>query len=294
MAEMMDFVPAVIEHEDTLAPVSDYTLVALAEQAEKRVDALVKIKRAALKATNPKDWTNQNGNPYLQVSGAEKVGRIFGISWRISEPVKENLEGGHFDYTYKGYFTLAGATIEAIGTRSSKDGFFKRYGWNEGIKTELPASEIDAGDVKKAAYTNCIGNGISRLLGIRNLTWDDLKEFAGITQEQVAGIDYKKDGKKQDSITSEEAVTITVNVTDVRKKDGKSKNGKDFTKYTIKCDDGSDYGTFSEAIAKEANSAKNGAIPVVITYKASKFGNDIEALRLKEEPSQERLPGQDG
>ncbi|MDX9781198.1 MAG: hypothetical protein RBT66_09205 [bacterium] len=45
------------------------------------------------------DWTNQNGNPYLQVSGAEKVGRIFGISWRIDEPIKETLEGGHFSYT---------------------------------------------------------------------------------------------------------------------------------------------------------------------------------------------------
>jgi len=284
----------VVETHEALAPVNDYTLVALAEQAEKRVDALVKIKRAALKATSPKDWTNQNGNPYLQVSGAEKVGRIFGISWRIDEPVKENLEGGHFSYTYKGYFSLAGATIEAIGTRSSKDGFFKRYSWNQGEKTELPPSEIDAGDVKKAAYTNCIGNGVTRLLGIRNLTWEDLKEFAGITQDQVAGVDYKKDGKKQDAIASEEAITTTVNVTDVRKKEGKSKSGKDFTKYTIKGDDGNDYGTFSETIAKMAKEGKEGAIPVVITYKPSQFGNDIETLKLKEEPTQERLPGQEG
>lgn len=284
----------VVETHGALAPVNDYTLVALAEQAEKRVDALVKIKRAALKSTNPKDWTNQNGNPYLQVSGAEKVGRIFGISWRIDEPIKETLEGGHFSYTYKGYFTLAGATIEAIGTRSSKDGFFKRYSWNQGEKTELPPSEIDAGDVKKAAYTNCIGNGVTRLLGIRNLTWEDLKEFAGITQDQVAGVDYKKDGKKQDAIASEEAITTTVNVTDVRKKEGKSKSGKDFTKYTIKGDDGNDYGTFSETIAKMAKEGKEGAIPVVITYKPSQFGNDIETLKLKEEPTQERLPGQEG
>ena len=284
----------VVETHGALAPVNDYTLVALAEQAEKRVDALVKIKRAALKSTNPKDWTNQNGNPYLQVSGAEKVGRIFGISWRIDEPIKETLEGGHFSYTYKGYFTLAGATIEAIGTRSSKDGFFKRYKWEHGEKTELPPSEIDAGDVKKAAYTNCIGNGVTRLLGIRNLTWDDLHEFAGITQEQVSGVDYKKDGKKQEAITSEGAVTVTVNVTDVRKKEGKTKQGKEFTKYTVKADDNNEYGTFSETIAKLAKEAKEGAIPVVITYKSSQFGNDIETLKLKEEPTQERLPGQEG
>lgn len=284
----------VTEHEDALAPVSDYTLVALAEQAEKRVDAMVKIKRAALKSTNARDWTNQNGNPYLQVSGAEKVGRIFGISWRIDEPVKENLEGGHFSYTYKGYFSLAGATIEAIGTRSSKDGFFKRYSWDRGEKTELPPSEIDAGDVKKAAYTNCIGNGVTRLLGIRNLTWEDLREFAGITQDQVAGVDYKKDGKRQETIASEEAVTVTVNVTDLRKKVGTSKSGKDFTKYIVKDDNGNNYATFSETFAKIAKAGMDGAIPVVITYKPSQFGNDIETLKLKEEPSRERLPGEEG
>jgi len=111
----------VIDNE--VPAIGDSTLIALAEQADKRVKALNTIKKAALMATNARDWTDQNGNPYLQVSGSEKVGRIFGISWKIDEPVFEQEESGHFSYTYKGYFTVAGATIEAIGTRSSKDGF---------------------------------------------------------------------------------------------------------------------------------------------------------------------------
>ena len=167
----------------------DSTLLALAEQAEKRVTALNKIKKAALLATNARDWTDQNGNPYLQVSGSEKVGRVFGIAWKIDEPVFEQEESGHFSYTYKGYFTVAGATIEAIGTRSSKDGFFKRYVGKGEDRKELPPSEIDKGDLKKAAYTNCIGNGITRLLGLRNLTWADLEEFAGIRKDQVGRVD---------------------------------------------------------------------------------------------------------
>lgn len=161
-------------------------LITIAEQAEKRINAINKIKTIALKVTNQFDWIDQNGRPYLQVSGAEKIARLFGISWRIDEPVFEHEEGGHFSYTYKGYFTLGGVTIEAIGTRSSKDGFFKRY---DKEKKELPPSEIDKGDVKKAAYTNCIGNGITRLLGIRNLTWDDI----GIKQEEISSrINYKQ------------------------------------------------------------------------------------------------------
>jgi len=280
-----------------IQPISDNTLVALAENAEKRVDALNKIKKAALKATNPRDWTDQNGNPYLQVSGSEKVGRVFGISWRIDEPVFEKEEGGHFGYTYKGYFELAGAEIEAIGTRSSKDGFFKKYDYskkdNDGnsIKTELPPSEIDKGDVKKAAYTNCIGNGVTRILGLRNLTWEDLKEYAGITREQVTGkVDYKKSGKQQTDIKSEGAETITSGVSDVRKKTGE-KNGKAWTAYTVVCGE-LEYKTFSETIAKTAKEARDAGLQVELTFKKSQYGNDIEAIK-KIEPA-ERQPGQEG
>ena len=183
--------------------IADDRLVAVAEAAEWRVEAMGKIKRMSLKMTNARDWTDQGGKPYLQVSGAEKIGRLFGISWRIDEPVFETDEGGHFGYTYKGYFTLGGATIEAIGTRSSKDGWFKKY--KDGA--ELPLSAIDKGDVKKAAYTNLLGSGITRILGMRNLTWEELAE-AGITKDNVSRVDFKKKGKADEGIASEGSATI--------------------------------------------------------------------------------------
>jgi hypothetical protein len=186
---------------ENLPAISDDTLIALSEQAEKRVNAMVKIKRAALRSTSKFDWTDQNGKPYLNVSGSEKIARIFGVSWRLDEP-----------FTYKGYFSLAGATIEAIGTRSSKDGFFTRYEYGpkdedgKSKRTTLPPSAIDRGDVKKAAYTNLLGNGITRILGLRNLTYEDLQEFAGISKEQITKIEYKskpKDSPKMDGQESE-------------------------------------------------------------------------------------------
>jgi len=182
-----------------LPAIVDGTIIAIADQAEKRVEAMGRIKRMALRLTNRHDWVDENGKPYLQASGAEKVGRLFGVSWRISEPTFDNEDGGHFMFTYKGEFSLAGATIEAVGTRSSKDGFFKQYRY-EGVgdgrkRIELPPSEIDKGDVKKAAYTNLVANGITRLLGIRNLTYDDLKDYAGITKEQIMSVQYAKAGK---------------------------------------------------------------------------------------------------
>ncbi len=279
--------------ETGLTPITDETLISLAEQAERRIDAMNKIKRVAIKLTNKHDWTNQGGKPYLQVSGAEKIARMFGISWRISEPIREDMEGGHFSYTYKGNFSLAGATIEAIGTRSSKDGFFKKYSGKGDDRVELPASEIDRGDVKKSAYTNCIGNGITRLLGIRNLTYEDLQEFAGITPDMIGKVDYKKKGKADAGIASEEAQEISTAVEDVRKKEGKSKSGKAYVKYTVKAG-GVDYGTFSESIAKVAKEAKEACRPVKIRFVTTNFGADIESLVFADDGPDADVPEEKG
>jgi hypothetical protein len=271
--------------------IGDSTLLALAEQAEKRVMALNKIKRAALLATNARDWTDQNGNPYLQVSGAEKVARVFGIAWKIDEPIMEIEESGHFSYTYKGYFTVAGATIEAIGTRSSKDPFFKRYAGRGDDRHELPPSELDKGDLKKAAYTNLLGNGITRLLGLRNLTWEDIKEYAGITKDQVGRVDYKKNGKAQSGIASESAQTVTVDVSDVRMAAFKKKDGSQGEKYIIK-NGNATYDTFSKSFATVAKEAKEAGLKVEITYTENQWGKNIESLKKIEAP--ERDPGAEG
>ena len=181
--------------------IADDFLIQVADHAEKRIDAVIKIKKVALKVTNARDWTDQQGNPYLQSSGSEKVANLFNISWRIDEPVYEEDPDGHYTYSYKGYFSLGGRIIEAEGSRSSKDPFFKQYKYKDDKGNKLtPPLEIAVSDrtnkrdVRMAALTNLLGNGITRILGIRNLTWQDLKEFANITKEQVTTIQYKKGG----------------------------------------------------------------------------------------------------
>ena len=211
-------------------------LIQIAEFAEKRVDAINRIKRVALRVTNARDWTNQNGNPYLAVSGGAKVARLFGISWRIDEPQLTSYEDGHFSFTYKGYFTLGTATIEFEGSRSSRDPFFSRAHGKD-----IPPSEIDKNDIKKAALTNTIGNGVTRILGIRNLSWEDLKE-SGIDISKIVKIEYaktemteeikdlrKKIGKmlmEMAGENKEEASKLLVKYTSFTSKDGKEVKGK--------------------------------------------------------------------
>jgi hypothetical protein len=279
---------------DNLPAIADDSLVAVAAAAEKRIDAMVKIKRLALKMTNAADWTDQGGKPYMWASGAEKIGRLFGISWRIDEPSVEYEESGHYSITYKGYFTLAGVTVEAIGSRSSKDGFFKKYDYPNGTKTEMPPSAIDKGDVKKSAYTNLLGNGITRILGLRNLTWEDL-DSAGITKDAVGKVAFKKNGKQDAGIASEGSATVTGSVVDVKqqtkKKDGSLMKSPLFIIHA--CD--GEYKTFSATLAKTAKEAKDNGRQVTITFTAGKYGNDAENVVFTDDgPQEEREPGQEG
>jgi hypothetical protein len=188
--------------------VGDDDIISIAEQAEARIKAVMKIKQTALMVTNAQDWCDQNGKPYLMASGAEKIANLFNISWRFlsPEPTKTVDPDGHYTYTYSAEFSMGTRTIQTDGSRSSKDKFFMQYayeGSGQGAKkVEKRIDERDnERDVKMAAYTNLLGNGITRLLGIRNLTYEDLASFAKISQSQIGKVEYKKDGEKKPHIS---------------------------------------------------------------------------------------------
>lgn len=181
----------------TPAPLADDQLVMISQRVEQRVTAYNKIRRAALGATNWRHWSSQGGQPYLEIAGAKSIASLVGINWKIDEPAFEWLEDGHFSYTFKGEFTLGATIQECIGTRSSKDAFFSMAKGQS-----IPTSEIDRGEVKKAALTNLLGNGVRGILGMNKLTWDDLKSV-GIEVEKIAKVEYK-----QGSADPQAAVTL--------------------------------------------------------------------------------------
>lgn len=174
-------------------------LLQTAEAADKRITAINRIKSLALRVTSAHDWVDQGNKPYLQASGSQKVARLFGISWQINEPKVEVYEDGHFMYSYTGTFTMQNVSIEALGTRSSRDPFFKRYAkTTENQRVELPPTEIDRGDVQKAAFTNLLGNGITSLLGLKNMTWEEVSK-GGVSQGATASVDYSSSKTQETS-----------------------------------------------------------------------------------------------
>ena len=158
-------------------------LIAIANRAELMVQAIKKIKIIVLQITNTDDWIDQSGKPYLQVSGAQKIRPVFGIEWEISkDPMITEDDDGHRTYKFTGVFTMGNKTVTFIGGRSSRDPFFSR---TKG--SDRPIEEINMLNVEKAAYTNTIGCGITGILGIRNMQWEELG-LAGISKEKTTSI----------------------------------------------------------------------------------------------------------
>lgn len=172
----------------------------LAEKAEKYIEAMNRIMDAALKITSELDWVLIGGKPYLQESGTTKVARLFGISIQLlGSPTVSVDNEGYKTFTYKARFYLKDQFIECEGSRSMKDDFFAKQGKDMPLKKP---DAVDERDVKMAAYTNCLNNGIKRLIpNLRNIDVSAL-ERAGLDVGKIQGYTFKegsKGGKKAEN-----------------------------------------------------------------------------------------------
>lgn len=161
---------------------------------ERAVDIYKRAIAVAIKLTNPWDWSDLGGKPYLGTEGCEKIAGPFGVTMGI--PTRERLERQgqdgkpYYIWVLSAQFTSTrmGRSIVALGKCSSRDQFF---GKDEGGYKEI--DEVKEEDVIQASYSNLFGNGVKRLLGIRNLTWEQLAA-GGIAQEKVGKVAFRKGG----------------------------------------------------------------------------------------------------
>ena len=191
-------------HGGALLDSNTDNILYLADKADKYIAAMNKIMTAALKITNELDWVLIGGKPYLQESGATKVARLFGISIQIiGKPLVECDNEGYKTYTYKARFMLRDQFVECEGTRSMKEDFFAgKPDANGNIKKP---DAIDERDVKMAAYTNCINNGVKRLIpNLRNIDVATL-ENAGLDVSRIKGYTFKTGSKGGNSGKAEDS-----------------------------------------------------------------------------------------
>tara|TARA_R100000501_G_C2618292_1_gene111784 strand:+ start:569 stop:1456 length:888 start_codon:yes stop_codon:yes gene_type:complete len=283
-----------------IAGLNQTELVQIANQAGQRIDAMSKIKNTAIKLTNEGDWVDQGGRPYLQSSGAEKMASAFGISWSFvtAEPSYEEDDEGHYTYTYHGRFTMANRAIEIDGSRSSRDPFFKQYDYPNGTKTEKGVHErTNKRDVKMSALTNLLGNGITRMLGIRNMTYADLKEFANIKKEDLGRVSYdsvKKTRSRTSTDTPDKEMSpeeeiegeVITKIERVSQKNSKPDAKKQWTKYIIHSLGGPQFHTFDKNWAEVAAAARDNERECLILFKYNAKYKCNEVLTVSEVPEE--------
>jgi hypothetical protein len=164
------------------------------EMAEKRTQWIKGIMDRALSILKPGDVNGLDGRPYINAMGAYKIARLFGVSIKYGGRVPQKVTGQDDVGVY--YFYVHGATValpngidsvDVIGNCSSRDKFFAmvRGEWR-------PQSDVDELDIMQKCVTNCDRKGIVKLLGLDNVTWDDLLKYAKITQTQCSNFSFKK------------------------------------------------------------------------------------------------------
>ncbi len=171
----------------------------LAETADERVRAMSQIIRASVTACGSRDWVDLGGHPYPMEVGAERMARLWGVHVQIQEgPTREDRDGYYlYRCKVRVWSDLLGRSTEVVGMRTSRDPFFcvryERRPDGESQRVMLRMEEVNERDVAMAAQTNAKVRGITEVLGLRGLTWDDLAAY-GMTPQSAAGrVTYGKD-----------------------------------------------------------------------------------------------------
>lgn len=237
--------PLVVPEAEKAMLTEDYVKI-----AEKQIELRSKLLMTALKALKPHDFQDFDGKPYLEGEGAARIMAVI-RGFRVGE-AEFNVESiaPHYFIECGIPMEFMGATTVAIGDCSTADPFFTGRDGKSGqykrhldrTGNETMAARLILGDAKKKARENAISRGVSELLGIKGLTWDDLKKLGFDKSGAGGSVQFKQgaNGAELKTLSVEEASLLKVGsvcnirafLTDIKSRTA-GKNGSKITDYTV-------------------------------------------------------------
>jgi hypothetical protein len=248
---------------------------AIIEHAKKVSDVIDKLASFGLSLTEPRHWVaySESGggrsSPWLTAPGAEIL--LSKLSLQV-EYIGDGFDMVAFDdeivtdrgsvqrvrqylVTCKLRVSIGGwSSIACEGHTTTKDPFFSRGG-------RLKGSQVDLGNVRQAAYSNALVNGVCRLLGIRGLRWDDVRRITDgrVDESSVDSATFKRGGKGGKGkptlrlATKDQRAAVWNRWVDVSRLDPKdlpkdvADSFRGFASSTLERADGGDYYTWTES-----------------------------------------------
>lgn len=164
---------------------------------EARVRMMDRLLNYAIAATHIGQWKMLGDKPWPTGPACEAMARRCAVSWDKPESERRDVSdemGPAYSWTYRARFYLPGGldSIWAEGHCSSRDAFL-----GTGIdydNRELP--DVEEGIIRQAANTNMIVNGVTRLLGVRNLSRERLDQLLGAgASDKMGKVAYEAGAK---------------------------------------------------------------------------------------------------
>lgn len=176
-------------------------------QAEKWIELKNRIRQASLKMTLPDHWVDQNGRPYLEIGGAERIADGWGISITNSETSDQKwLEDSkgvkYYEIRAKVTAKFRGREYTQEGSATSKDKFFGRAQGR--LKDEC---EVNISDIRKKALTNAMNRTIKSIVGLSAVTWDEL-EKVGIRRGTTKSVAYKDKSEAAQTVADDKKAPV--------------------------------------------------------------------------------------
>jgi hypothetical protein len=189
------------------------------DAASRQIDLRIKLLGLALKALKPHDLQDFDGKPYLEGEGAARIMAVI-RGFKVGE-AKFTVEqiSPHFFVECQIPMEFMSATTVALGDCSTQDSFFTgregkggRFGrYVEQTGSDIMAARLLLGDAKKKARENAISRGVSELLGIKGLTWDDLAQLGFSKAAAGSSVKFKTGSQNGEikTLTVTEAVKLS-------------------------------------------------------------------------------------
>jgi hypothetical protein len=254
-------------------------------EIEKNIQLFNRIKVVALKLTKPSDWVNQGGSPYLMDRGAENVAIAFGVDIsdvQLKLEWAEDIKGRYYTYVASGkaYSKKLARYVEDLGVCSQRDRFF---GWDSHARAWRPIEDVDMANIRRKAVTNLYNRLIKRVIGLMNVTFDDLKQ-AGIDPERLGKVEYVAGRERAEAEITPEGKELRTKLGDMLMRMANNDTAaaaKLLEKYSTWTDD-------DKKERKASSLAKMSEKWIKTTY--GRVKKDYEKLA----PPQEREPGEEG